>query len=431
MNRKNLLEDMVRVKKDDLGKVESTTIRVPETEPKSKKDLSKIKESSVHIEEYPSSNGGFKYRLWLVAFLCLGGLFFAVSVLFWRAQIIVHPKVEEFSLNTKLLASKDSNISDLPFELVVISGEEKGKVKTEGEKEYAEVAKGTVVLYNMYSTTPQKIAKDTRLEGSNGKIYKTKKEATIPTITPDGFPGTVEVEIYATSAGEEYNSPPLDFKILGFKGTPKYESFYGRSKSEISGGLKGVFRTVSDINKVATFSSLETALKAKLFKKVADQIPTGFILYPGAVSFRVEEEKLIPANTEEVDLSVTGTLSGMLLKEEDLTRKIAETSLSNYDGSPLYIQNIRNLRFAFGSAENLFWDSEKANFTLSGNVRFIWKVESESLIPLVLNKKKSEIENVLLKYPNISSIDLSIRPFWKKSLPVEPDKIKVDIIYPQ
>lgn len=434
MNRKSLLEDMVRVKREGLQKEDAKVVRLREIEPKIKKYPKKEIEEDFQVNEYSTkedTSSSSKYRLWIVALLCLVGLFFAVSVLFWKAHIVVHPKVESFSINTKLLAAKDSNTSDLPFELVVISGEERGQVKAEGVKEYNDVAEGTVVLYNMYSTTPQKIAKDTRLEGSNGKIYKTKEETVIPTITPDGFPGTVEVGIYATEAGEEYNSPPLDFKILGFKGTPKYESFYGRSKNEIQGGLKGTFSSIPEISKVATFGSLETALKAKLFKKVTDQIPEGYILYPGAVSFRTEEEKTIPSNAEEAEVYVAGTLSGILFKEEDLTRKIAEATLPKYDGVPLYIQNIKNLKFTFGSGENLFWDSEKASFTLSGDIKFIWKVDSTSLVPLVLNKKKSEMESVLSKYPNISSIDLSIRPFWKKSIPPEAKNIEINVLYPQ
>lgn len=434
MNRKSLLEDMVRVKREGLQKEESKVVRLREIEPKIKNYPQKEKVDAFQAKEYSNkedASSSSKYRLWVIALLCLVGLFFAVSVLFWKAHIVVHPKVEDLPLNTKLLAAKDPNVSDLPFELVVISGEERGQVKTEGVKEYNDVAEGTVVLYNMYSTTPQKIAKDTRLEGSNGKIYKTKEETVIPTITPDGFPGTVEVRIYAAAVGEEYNSPPLDFKILGFKGTPKYESFYGRSKNDITGGLKGVFRTVSEVNKVATIGSLETMLKGKLFKKVTDQIPAGYILYPGAISFRTEEEKVVPSNTEEAEVYVAGTLSGMLFKEEDLTRKLADATLSKYDGAPLYIQNINNLKFTFASGENLFWDSEKANFTLSGDAKFIWKVDAESLIPLVLDKKKSDIDGVLLKYPNISSIDLSIRPFWKKSLPPESKNIVVNVSYPQ
>ncbi len=435
MNKKNVLEDMVRVKRERIKMEEPKVVHVSRPENKIKHEENEFREEFINqSEKIPPKNtrtSSSKNRLLFVAFLCLIGLFFAVSILFWKATIIVHPKIGEFTLNTKLLAAKDPSISNLPFELVVISGVEEGRVKTGEEQEYNDVAEGVAVLYNLYSTIPQKIAVDTRLEGSNGKIYKTREATTIPPITFDGFPGAVEVTIYANEAGEEYNSPPLDFKILGFKGTPKYESFYGRSKTAIQGGLKGRLRTVSEVNKAATFSSLETTLKAKLFKKISDQIPEGFVLFPGAVSFRVEEEKVIPSVGEESEVSVSGTLSGMLFKEDDLTKKIAEMLLPEYDGSELYVENINNLKFTFSAAENLFWDSDKASFTLSGNVKLIWKVAGESIIPEVIGKKKSDMEKVLLEHPNIESLDLSIRPFWKKTLPIESKNIEVRVLYPQ
>src|SRR6185436_19331087 len=92
--------------------------------------------------------------------------------------------------------------------------------------------------YNNYSTASQNLDIDTRLEGSNGKIYKTKTKIVIPGMK-DGKTGSVEVKVYASVAGPEYNSAPLDFKIFGFKGTPKYSKFYGRSKGALSGGAKG------------------------------------------------------------------------------------------------------------------------------------------------------------------------------------------------
>ena len=49
-------------------------------------------------------------------------------------------------------------------------------------------------------------------------------------MTKDGKPGSVEVGIYGSSAGPEYNSIPIDFKIFGFKNTPKYAKIYARSK---------------------------------------------------------------------------------------------------------------------------------------------------------------------------------------------------------
>ena len=67
--------------------------------------------------------------------------------------------------------------------------------------------------------------------------------------------------IYAAGAGEEYNSTPLDFEILVFKGTPKYSKFYARSKGDITGGFKGKSPVVSSLNKITVISELKATLE--------------------------------------------------------------------------------------------------------------------------------------------------------------------------
>src|SRR3989344_6062534 len=108
--------------------------------------------------------------------------------------------------------------------VAIISGEESKVVQDTKTKDVIEKAKGTVLIYNNFSSVPQRLDIDTRLEGSNGKIYKTVKKIVVPGMRSSA-PGSVEVGIYAAAGGEEYNSGPLDFTIFGFKGTPKYSKF--------------------------------------------------------------------------------------------------------------------------------------------------------------------------------------------------------------
>ena len=188
---------------------------------------------------------------------------------------MINPKVQDFTLNQTFSAVKDSSTSGvLSFNFISLSGEEEKIVNTEEEKDYSQKAKGTIVLYNNFNTTLQNLAIDTRLEGSNGKIYKTEKVVTIPGIK-DSKPGSVEVGIYANEPGEAYNTSPIDFKILGFKGSAKYEKFYGRSKGDISGGLVGKLRLVGEEDKAKAIEELKVTLQDKLFKKATIELPEG------------------------------------------------------------------------------------------------------------------------------------------------------------
>jgi len=116
-----------------------------------------------------------KYRIYFVALISVVFLLFALSFLFSGAKIVITPKIREIPLNSEnLSAAKDPNIPGLSFDLVVISGEENKTIQGGEEKEVEISAKGVVLIYNSYSSSSQVLDINTRLEGSNGKIYKTQ-----------------------------------------------------------------------------------------------------------------------------------------------------------------------------------------------------------------------------------------------------------------
>ena len=94
----------------------------------------------------------------------------------------VNPKIKDVALNDNLSASKDSNTDSLSFNLVEINGQESKIIQANSEKNVSQKATGTVVIYNAFSPAPQPLNIDTRLVGSNGKIYKTQTKIIVPGI---------------------------------------------------------------------------------------------------------------------------------------------------------------------------------------------------------------------------------------------------------
>ena len=375
-----------------------------------------------------------KYRIYLVALISIVFLLFALSFLFSGAKIILVPKVRDIPVKENLSATKDGNLPGLSFDLVVISGEESKTIEGGEMKEVSIVASGSVVIYNSYSSSSQNLDVDTRLEGSNGKIYKTNKKITIPGMTKDGKPGSAEVGIYGGVAGPEYNSTPLDFKIIGFKGTPKYAKFYARSKGEIVGGFKGMSPSVSSLDKASATSELGVILRAKLQKKVADQIPGGFVLFKDAIFLDIKDEDVsFTLNKDDTMLvSIKGSVYGFLFDEEKLTKKIAEDIIDQYDGSEVYMPNIRDLVFSLSDRGSpSFADVRSISFTLSGTPKIIWKVDEGKFVADILGKKKKDFNEILSKHPNIDSAELVLRPFWKTYFPEEGESIEVIVNYPE
>lgn len=417
---KNLLQDMVKVK----------YVKNKAFKPRSALGGLTAKSHSV---------GKPRYTLWFVAVVSFLFFLFALSYLFSKSVVTIHPKIKNVILNENLSASKNKNNEKLPFDLIVISGEENKIVKTTGTKDVLEKAQGVVLIYNSFSSATQRLDIDTRLEGSNGKIYKTKNQVIVPGMKGN-TPGSVEVGIYGVEAGETYNSGPLDFTIFGFKGTPKYSKFYARSKGEITGGFKGNTSVISDVDKLATINDLKTTLQAKLFKKAKDQIPNGFILFKDAIFLNIDENSINPVFSKDnmSDVKIKGTLYGLLFDIEKLTKKIIENSIKEDDGSIVYLPNIQDLTFSLLAQTGLsdkdnvsFKDVKDINFNLSGATKIVWKLDESKLRTDLLGKAKKDFNQILLQYPNIDLAESVISPFWRMSFPDKIKDIKIIVNYPK
>lgn len=418
---KNLFQDMVKVNSTRKNPSMENTIRLARSE----KELPPRQEYEYQDPKIGKSN----YGLWFVAFISVLFLFFALSYLFSKAHITIEPKSVDLTLSENLSASKEGGANLLAFDLMSISGEETRVVGGGEEKEVSKEAKGVVIIYNAFSSASQALDINTRLEGSNGKIYKTDERIVVPGMK-NSIPGSVEVGIHGSSGGSEYNSEPLDFKIFGFKGTSKYEKFYARSKDTITGGMQGKFFVVSDDDKNKTLNELKVTLQAKLFQKASDQIPTGFVLFKDAGFLKIDNDFLNTGSAQgpEVPITIKGTFYGFIFDEKKLTEILTKKILPNYDGSSVHISNIKDLNFSLANKETIsFKDADSIYFKLSGNPKIVWDVDVEKLTKDVLGKKKKDFSTILLEYPNINSANLVIQPIWRGSFPKQAEDIKISI----
>ena len=382
------------------------------------------------------------YSLWFIAGISLVFLLFAFSFLFAGAQIIVNPKMqsvdvpatENLSAIKDTADSTDSSGTDLTFDLVTISGQETQNISSTGTKNVSLAATGNVILYNAFSAEPQKLLINTRLQGSNGKIYKIDSQVTIPGMTGT-TPGSIAVGVHASDAGADYNSGPLDFKVVGFQGTPRYDAFYGRSNGSIAGGFSGNMPQVSDADKNNAVTTLQTTLQSDLWQKVTAQIPPGFVLFKNAAFLSLGTTTIdTPASgSNQVSITQSGTLYGFIFDEKKLTDTLATDLIPAYDGSDVYISNLQSLPFNLttnGTGTPSYADITNINFTLTGTANFVWRVDADKLATDMLGKNKSDFNQVLSGYPNITSANLIVKPIWKNSLPDNPNEIKVTVNYP-
>ncbi|MEX2029186.1 MAG: hypothetical protein WD963_01755 [Candidatus Paceibacterota bacterium] len=426
----NLFQDMVKVKRERRG-----ADRVFDSAQTESQDLSEVIKKETRQFKASNHRGEHRYKLWFVAIISIIFFLFSLSYLFSLATITVTPKSQAISLNATFTASKAADASALPFDLVVISGEESKIISSTLEEEVSKAATGTVTIFNNFSSATQRLDIDTRLEGSNGKIYKTQKQITVPGMRGT-TPGSVEVGIYAALAGEAHNSDPLDFTIVGFKGTSKYAKFYARSNGAITGGLQGTFPVIADAERANVENELKNILQVKLYQKATDQIPNGFLLFKDAVFLNINDSDIEKTSTEDnaFSIKIKGTLYGLLFNEQKLSEKIAEKNIQDYDDSAVYIPNIRDLTFSLSKQVDFvgedyasFRDIKNLDFNLKGEGKIVWQVDADQLKSDLLGKPKSDFNQILFQYPNIEMAEVALRPFWKRSFPDKTKDIKVII----
>ncbi|MFA6256978.1 MAG: hypothetical protein WCT29_01560 [Candidatus Paceibacterota bacterium] len=421
---KPFLEDMIKRKNLD----RKVSVKVPPVQRQS--EPARVFAEPVH-KASPSQNRS-RYMLWTVAIFSITFLLIAISFLMEKAHVLVYPKIEKVTLDEDFRATKTLETGALLFDLVVISGEEDQKLSATEEKELSQKASGTAVIFNSFSSAPQRLDIDTRLSGSNGKIYKTRKVVTVPGMKTGGAPGSVEVEIYASEAGEEYNSGPIDFQIIGFKGTPKYDKFKVLSKpgTSITGGFVGTTLVASEAEKQSALTELEKTLKDKLYKQALGQIPPGFILWPNAVAFTVDNMDS-PLGTEELSIKLNGTLYGLLFNEAELTKKIADAKVSGYEDADIYMPDIRKLTFTLAPVGDVSLEEMNTiSFHLSGESRIVWRLDENKFMDEILGQPKKDFVSILSQHENIDRAELNLSPIWQRTIPDKSEKIKIEVNYP-
>jgi len=389
------------------------------------------------------NNNGSKFSLWTIAVVSFIFLLFSFSLLFVRAEVVITPKSEEFLVDSEFSAEKNSS-GKFSFEVMSINDEETKVLTATKTVNLEKKATGTILIYNSFSSSPQKLLTDTRLLATNGKVYKTEKAVVVPGATiKDGemIPGSVEVSIYAEDVGEEYNSDPSDFTIIGFEGSSKYTKFYGRSKGGgMTGGFKGTANIVDEEEVQTTKEALKEIIRERLTTKAMALVPDGFVLYKDAifVFFLSEATSLAGDNkepintTKETTLPVTekGSLYAFIFNKEKLENKIIDdiARLPKRDEGNYAISNINDFNFALKNKEQIVPDQIKSiTFGLSGPAKINWPVNTEKIANNLVGRQKKEFKSILGGYDNIDRAELILKPFWKFSFPDDPAKIKITV----
>ncbi|MEN9524428.1 MAG: hypothetical protein RL536_497, partial [Candidatus Parcubacteria bacterium] len=189
-------------------------------------------------------------RKWLYVLMgiviIVAGVAYVASVFFSHASFTIVSKVVPVTVNSTYISQNASNPNGLTYELATVKGGSSAIVPATDGSKISTSAKGTITLYNSYTSQSQRLIAGTRMTDGSDRIYRLASSVVIPGYAPKSgvnVPGTVTASIIADQPGQKYNisrsDPVSDFKIVAYQGSAKYDAIYGRLISDVSGGFIG------------------------------------------------------------------------------------------------------------------------------------------------------------------------------------------------
>ncbi|MCB9805904.1 hypothetical protein H6775_01950 [Candidatus Nomurabacteria bacterium] len=372
--------------------------------------------------------GSNKKILWSAGVIALVVLVFVILNMFGGAEVTIIPKQAEAIVNETInaVASDNNDASNtLVYKTVELKEEASENVKATGEENVETKASGTITIYNNHTTDSQPLVKNTRFESPDGLIYRIDKSVTVPGKTTSGQPGTIDVEVFADDVGEKYNIGMTDFTIPGFKDTPQFDGFSAKSKTEMTGGFKGVRPVVSESDFQEAVSKLQDQLTTKVIEKAGSETSEEMIaLYDSsAISFSAPKQAI---DSNNVNISITGSLNLFVFDKSKFSNFLASEVLTifNQDDN-VYILDPTTLEIKLITDNNDETSDNTTTIEVSGKARFVWENDNEILKQDLAGKNRKELKNILQDFNGIAKAEAIIRPFWKTKFPDNVEKITV------
>lgn len=372
-----------------------------------------------------------KAILWLVLLsgIVWGGVY-AIDSFWSRATVDItlnktpwaydHVFVADASVSR---ADQEKNI--LPGELFTLQKNLTQLFKASGKSSISSKASGKIIIYNAYSSKPQVLVATTRFQAPDGKIFRISNQAVVPAATIRSgkiTPSKIEADIVADKPGPEYNIGPIPKLVIpGFKGSPRYEGFYGQTLKPTKGGFVGE-KAIPTADDITTAKNKTTAiLKAGLESGFLSAYPAGFKIPEGASQVSFTKLKVNTDTDEEGKFSVFGEASMMAMgfKEGDL--KTLVLNLAGKDNPNLVFKEL-NLAYKDIGPD---FANKKLIFNLSASGTLWPDFKDKDFALSILGKQVPEARSMVASLKGLSTAKISIWPSWVGTIPADINRVRI------
>ena len=379
-----------------------------------------------------------------VVALSVASILILASIIFLTtgsARIEIKPRSQTLSAKLKVTMSPnfpsvDNSLNHIPGQLFTIGKSASNEFNATAEKDAVQKSRGTITIYNEYSTSPQPLIATTRFEyiqggKGSGFVFRTLQSIIVPGMKVENgvvAPGKIDVEIIADKAGQTYNVSAGNFGIMAWRekgDTARYEKIYGKSTDSTHGGILGKAKVVSEFD----YNNAKDNLAAKIKNEISEAVKTqsaGLELLsniePGIDSVESTAEIDDAANT--FTMTVNGSIMTIGYKKEDLITLITD-----------YVEKTNGLMIVPDKLELSYKDIalNQADNTLEivvviGGQGYA-RIDKKNIAANLMGKNKAQINDYLGSIKDINSAKVILSPSWIKKIPKNDEKIDILLTY--
>ncbi len=405
---------------DDEDEIDEESDEVEDEDTKKPSRKPKIKKTKISLRFL------LTFVVILVSIVVIG---IALSLSYSKAVVTITPKVVNFDVNGTFTAKKGNSEVDLNYDVISVSASSSQTVAATKGPKIQTKAKGTVVIYNNHSATTQSLVAGTRIVTPDGLVYRTISTISVP--GKKTSPGSITTTVIADQPGANYNIKVSDlkgdFKLPGYKGTDKYNNFYARIKTDITGGFLGEKMVIDATVKAKAIKTLEEDLRTMLSSKLKANLPDDYVMYDGAYSIEFETLDPIMKDTGSAEIIVKSTAYGAIFKTDPLIKYIAGSEIKKFPSSTYQIDGEDELAFKISNSKD--FSAKKGNsliFTLKGPISIKGLISESKLKDDLKGIKLTGSNAVFAKYQSIATAHALITPFWLRSFPNSVDRINIE-----
>jgi hypothetical protein len=391
------------------------------------------------VERIPISDGRKKDRnrvvIGVIIFVLVVGAGLVISSLTSGAEVVVYPKVRDINVNAEFTAYPEARAGELAYEVMTLEATGERQVKASGQEEVTVQATGEIEIVK---TTPgaERLIKNTRFATAEGLVFRIQESVVVPGSVKgtDGkeVPGRIRAAVFADEAGEKYNiKANTRLTIPGFKEsglTELFNAMYAENPEAFVNGFAGPQFKIDENELSTARQALQLELRDALRARSQTERPAGFTTFDDAIAFTYTALPPVKYGDDLVTIREQATLQQPLFNDEDFASYVAKETIVGYEGDPVRLDAVTDLRFAFSSAttsQNNLANLTSLTFKLVGDPTVVWTYDVGKLKVDLLGVERTAITGIMTQYPGIERSEVSVRPAWSRSMPDEIDKIKV------